>query len=113
MRLRRIAFQPVNQPGLGCSEREPVVPGLLERDEELFDAFDGLLMQVIPTLEFALERKLTAERPLHAPFTPQREVAVGSEPLAEVQRADILKHLLHDDVIHVLDLLGLGFLQVE
>ena len=42
MRLRRIAFQPVNQPGLRGSEREPVVPGLLERDEELLDAFDGL-----------------------------------------------------------------------
>ena len=66
----------------------------------------AFLMQVIPTLEFALERKLTAKRPLHAPFTPQCQIGVGREVLPEIQSADILKHLLHDGVIHVLDLLG-------
>ena len=35
MALGRIAFEPVDEPGLGRSEGQPVTPGLLEHNEKL------------------------------------------------------------------------------
>ena len=61
MTLGRVAFKPIDEPGLGRAEEEPVTPGLLQRDEELLTTVNCLLMDFIPTFEFGLERKLAAQ----------------------------------------------------
>ena len=46
MALGRIAFEPVNEPGLGRAEGEPVAPSLLQSDKELPAAVHRLVVQV-------------------------------------------------------------------
>src|SRR5215510_8151262 len=58
--LGRIALEPVDEPGLGRAEGEPVAPGLLQRDEELPTAVHRPLVEVVSALELGLERELAA-----------------------------------------------------
>jgi len=48
MGLRRITFEPVDEPGLGRAEGEPVSPRLLQRNEELPAAINSLFVQFVP-----------------------------------------------------------------
>ena len=59
MGLGRIALEPVDEPGLGRAQGEPVVPGL-QGNEELPTAVHRLLVQFVRAPELHLERKLTA-----------------------------------------------------
>src|SRR5215470_12867237 len=100
MALGRIALEPVDEPGLGRAQGEPVVPGLLQRDEELPTALHRLLVQVVPALELGFERELAAQRMVRAPLAPDGDVRIGHDPIAEVQYSKILKYLLDDDLVH-------------
>jgi hypothetical protein len=66
MTLGRVAFKPIDEPGLGRAEEEPVTPGLLQRDEELLTTVHCFLVDVVAALEFGLERKLAAQRVVSA-----------------------------------------------
>ena len=50
MGLGRIAFEPVDEPGLRRAQGEPVVPRLLQRNEELPAAVHRLLVQFVSAL---------------------------------------------------------------
>jgi hypothetical protein len=60
MALGRIALEPVDQPGLGGAEEQPVVTGLLQRDEESLAAADRLVVDVVAALELGLKCELAA-----------------------------------------------------
>jgi len=85
MGLGRIAFEPVDEPGLGRAEGEPVAPGLLQRNEELPATVHRLVVQFVRALELGLECKLPAHRMVRAPLTPDGNVRLGGDPPAEVQ----------------------------
>src|SRR6516164_898414 len=99
MALGRITLQPINEPGLRGAEKQPVATRLLQRDEELPAAVDGFVVDVVPALEFSLERKLAAQRMVSAPLAPDADVRVRGNPLAEVQDPEVLKHLLDDGLV--------------
>src|SRR5262245_30579971 len=92
--LGQVALEPVDEPGLRGAEQEPVGPGLLQRDEELANAANRFVVKFIPPLEFGLERELAAQWMMRAPLAPDRDVRNGTDLLAEVQDAEILKYLL-------------------
>jgi hypothetical protein len=56
-------------------------------------------VQVIAALEPGLEREFGAERLLRVPVPPDRYIRVSSYPLAEIVRAQILEHLLHECLV--------------
>jgi hypothetical protein len=56
-------------------------------------------VQVIAALEPGLEREFGAERLLRVPVPPDRYIRVSSYPLAEIERAQILEHLLHECLV--------------
>jgi hypothetical protein len=56
MTLGRVAFKPIDEPGLGRAEEEPIAPGLLQRDEELLTTVHCFLVDVVAALEFGLEQ---------------------------------------------------------
>jgi hypothetical protein len=85
MALGRIALKPIDQPGLGRAEEEPIVTGLLQRDEELLTAVYRLVVDIVPALEFGLKRELAAQWMVSAALAPDAYVRVGGDPLAEVQ----------------------------
>ena len=111
MTLGRVAFKPIDEPGLGRAEDEPVSTRLLQRDKELLTMLDCLLVDVVPALEFGLERKLAAQRVVSAALTPDADVRVGGDPLAKIQNPEVLKHFLDDGLVHEFDPVGLGALQ--
>ena len=76
MTLRRIAFKPIDKPGLGRAEEEPVMSGLLQSDEELLTAVSPFLVDLVAALEFGLERELAAQRMVSAAFAPDADVRV-------------------------------------
>ena len=49
MTLGRVAFKPIDEPGLGRAEEEPVTLGLLQRDEELLAVVYRLVVDVVET----------------------------------------------------------------
>ena len=53
MALRWIALEPVDKPGFGGAEEQPVVTGLLQRDEELLTAVQRFVVDIIPALNLA------------------------------------------------------------
>src|SRR6187455_3239087 len=55
VRLRRVALKLVDHPGLGGPERQPIVPELLQRHEELLAALQRLLAEFVMPLELGLE----------------------------------------------------------
>jgi hypothetical protein len=66
-----LPFEPIDEPGLGRAEEEPVTPGLLQRDEELLTTVHCFLVDVVAALEFGLERKLAAQRVVRAALAPE------------------------------------------
>src|SRR5215469_11971995 len=90
MGLGRIALEPVDEPGLRRAEGEPVMPGLLQCDEELPTAVHRLLVQFVRALELGLERELAAHRTVRAALAPDGDVRLGGDPPAEVQFAEVL-----------------------
>ena len=66
MTLGRVAFKPVDEPGLGRAEDEPVSTRLLQRDKELLAAVDRLLVDFVPPFELCLECKLATQRMVRA-----------------------------------------------
>src|SRR6266536_2584149 len=111
MALGRIAFEPVDETGLGSAEGEPVGSRLLQRDEELPTAVHRLLVEFVPPLELGLERELAAQRMVSAPLAPDGDVRFGGDPLAEIQYPQVLKHLLDDSLVHQFDPTSVGDLQ--
>ena len=65
MALGRIAFVPVNEPGLGRAG-EPVAPSLLQSNKELPAAVHHLVVQVVTALKLDLEREPAAQRVVRA-----------------------------------------------
>src|SRR5215831_10572369 len=96
MTLGRVAFKPIDEPGLGRAEEEPVTPGLLQRDEELLTTVHCFLVDVVAALEFGRERKLAAQRVVRAAFAPDADVRVGGDTLSKIQNPEVLKHFLDD-----------------
>src|ERR1700722_3983426 len=111
MALGRIALETVDEPGLGRAEREPLAPGLLQRDEELSTAVHSLLVKLVPALEFGLESELAAERMVSAPLAPDSDVRIGDDVLAEVQLPKVLKNFLNYSLVHQFDGVGVRGLQ--
>ena len=111
MTLGRVAFKPIDEPGLGRAEEQPVSTGLLQRDKELLTTVNCLLMDFIPTFEFGLERKLAAQGVVSAALTPDADIGVGGDPLAKIQNPEVLKHFLDDGLVHQFDPIGVGGLQ--
>ena len=58
MALRRVAPEAIDDAGLGGAQQDPVARGVLQRLKEAFAALDCLFMQIVATLEFALEGEL-------------------------------------------------------
>jgi len=110
MTLGRIALKLIDEPGLGRAEEQPVMTGLLQRDEELLTAVYRLLVDFVPALEFGLERELAAQRVVSAAFAPDADVRVGGDTLAKIQHAEVLKHLLDDGLVHQIDPIAVGSL---
>src|SRR5262245_32742564 len=106
-----IALEPIDEPGLGSAEGEPIAPGLLQLDEELPTALHRLLVELVPALELGLEGELAAHRMVRAPLAPDGDVRLGGDPPAEVQDPEVLQHLLDDGLVHQCDLVGVGSLQ--
>ena len=46
MTLGRVASKPIDEPGLGRAEEEPVTPGLLQRDEELLTTVYARVLKI-------------------------------------------------------------------
>ena len=111
MTLGRIALESINQPGLGRAEEEPVISGLLQGDKEPLTAVDHLVVDIVATLEFGLERKLAAQRMVSAPLAPDTDVRIRGDALAEVKYTEVLEHLFDDGLIHEFDPIGVGGLQ--
>ena len=84
MTLRRIAFEPVNSRGLGGSEGEPVLRVLLEQAKELLAVSLGGLVDFVPAFELALEAEFSDELFFVAARSPDGDVRLGSDLLAEV-----------------------------
>ena len=80
MGLGRIAFKPVDEPGLGRAQGEPVAPGLLQRNEELPTTIHRLLVQLVRALELGLERKLATHGAVSAPLAPDGNVRDDPPP---------------------------------
>src|SRR5215468_8962716 len=102
----RVALQSVHHARLGRAEGDPVLRGVLERDEERLGTPQRLLAQVLPPLELELVGELADERPVIAPGAPERHVRYGGRPVPEVQDTDVLQHLLDDRLPDDLDLLA-------
>src|SRR6516165_9346012 len=111
MGLGRIAFKPVDEPGLGRAEGEPVAAGLLERNEELPATVHRFFVQFIFAFELDLERVLAAHRMVSASLTPDGDISLGSVPLAEVQYPEVLEYFLDDGLVYQFDPVGVGCLQ--
>src|SRR6516165_5312342 len=111
MTLGWIAFKPIDKPSLGRAEEQPVSTRLLQRDKELLTTVNCFLMDVVPAIEFGLERKLAAQRMVGAALAPDADVRGGSYRLAKIQNPEVLKHLLDDCLVHQFDPIGVGGLQ--
>jgi hypothetical protein len=79
--LGRIALEPIDEPGLGRAEKEPVITGLLQRDEELLAAVDYFLVDLVPSFEFGLESKLATQWMVRAALPPNADVDSAVIPL--------------------------------
>ena len=108
MSLRRIALKPVDEPGLGGAEGEPVAPGLLQCNEELATAVHRLVVQFVAALELGLEGEFTAHRMVSAALAPDRDVRFGGHSFAKVQYPEVLQHLLDDGLVDQFDPVGVG-----
>jgi hypothetical protein len=71
-------------------KEDPIAADLLKRDKEFLAAFHRLVMKLVPSVEFALERELSYELLMVTPLTPERRVRLRGNPLAEVQHAKVL-----------------------
>src|SRR5215471_13997538 len=91
VRLRRVAPQPVHHAGLGRAERQPIGASLLKRNKESAHSFQCLPMQLVTALELRLESELSAQRSVHATFSPKRDVRLRSYAVTEVEHAKILQ----------------------
>ena len=60
MTLGLVALKPIDEPGLGRAEEQPVSTGLLQGDEKLLTMIHCFVVDVVAALEFGLERKLAA-----------------------------------------------------
>src|SRR6202030_1323477 len=91
--------------------RQPVTPGLLQRDEELSTAVRSLLVKFVAALELGLESELAAQHVVSAPLAPDSDVRIGGDVLAEVQLPKVLKNFLDYRLVHQFDGVGAGGLQ--
>src|SRR5262249_19700637 len=101
-----VALESVHHARLGRAKGDPVLRGVLERNEERLGMPQRLLAQVLPPLELELEGELADERPMIPSGPPECDVRRGRCPVSEVQDADVLEHLLDDRVPDELDLLA-------
>src|SRR5262249_45944744 len=92
VRTRRVALQAVHDTRLGCAEGDPVLRGVLKRNEERLGTPQRLLAQILPPLELELVGELADERPVIAPGAPERHVRRCGRPVPEVQDTDVLQH---------------------
>src|SRR5580704_13573119 len=99
MALRRIPLEAVHHARLRRTQRNPVLH-LLQRNEELFAALLGLLVDVFPGIEFHLKREFPYQGLVFAACPPQGHVALPHLPLAEVQFAQFEQHLFDDRFTH-------------
>src|SRR5215471_3545000 len=111
MGLGRIAFKPVDEPGLGRAEGEPVAAGLLECNKELSATVHRFFVQFIFALELDLERVLTAHRMVSATLPPDGDIRLRGVPVAEVQYPEVLQYFLDDGLVYQFDPVGVGWLQ--
>src|SRR5262249_50597605 len=103
VRIGRVALQSVHHARLGRAKGDPVLRGVLERNEKRLGTPQRLLAQALPPLELELVGELADERPVIAPRAPERDVRQGGRPVPEVQDADVLQHLLDDRIRDDLD----------
>src|SRR5438552_512238 len=101
--LRRVALETIDDPGLGGAERHPVVRDVLERYEKFLTATLNFRVELVSPVELGLEGVLADERLVTAPLAPQRGVALGDDPLAEVELAEVHEHFLDDGLVHEID----------
>src|SRR5215475_9411401 len=94
MRVGRIALETVHHARLGGTERDPVLRGVLQRDEERFTSRQGSFVQLLSPFELDLKCELPDERAVIAAVAPQRHIGHGGHAITEVQHPDVLKHLL-------------------
>src|SRR5262244_1728017 len=62
MRVGRIALETVHHARLGGTEGDPVLRGVLQRDEERFASLQGSFVQLLSPFELELKRELPDER---------------------------------------------------
>src|SRR5262245_39435592 len=70
MGIGRIALEPVDRPGLGRAQGDPVLRDILESDEELLGAFQGHGVELVPAFGLDLKGKFTHELSLVAARSP-------------------------------------------
>src|SRR5580700_6363946 len=100
MALRCIPLEAVHHAGLRCTQRNPVLHILLQRNEELFAALLCLLVDVFPGIEFHLKREFTHEGLVLTACTPKGHVALPHLPFAEIQFAQFEQNLFDDGFTH-------------
>jgi len=111
VRVGWVALQPVNNSGLGGSDRHPVPKRTLQAAEEVLAPGQRLLVKVIQSLELELVGEFTHQRAVVPACPPQGDVGLAGDALPEVEDAKFLEDLLHNDVAHQLDPLVLGLLE--
>jgi hypothetical protein len=60
--LGRVAFEPVNDPRLRRSERDSLTSYFLNGNEESLHPLEHLFIQLVPSLELALEGKFSDQK---------------------------------------------------
>jgi len=87
------------------------VPCLLQGDKELTTTTHRLLVEFVPPLELGLERELPTHRLVSTPLAPNGDVRIGGDPFAEVQYAEVLKHLFDNCLVYQCDPFSFGLLK--
>ena len=93
---RRIPLQSVDDSGLRGAQCDPVLRGLLERQEKRLGPLPRSFLDVRALLELDLKREFSDQRTVVAPRPPQRHIRDGRYALAKIQDTDVLEDFLDD-----------------
>src|SRR5436190_24294569 len=92
--LAPAALELVDDPRFGGTEPNPVADVALQRHKVLLDEVFGLAGNVLSPIELRLEGKLADQRPVVATGSPERDVRLRNQSLAEIKLAERQLELL-------------------
>src|SRR5262249_41683713 len=92
-------IQPINQASLGRAERDPAAQRALQADEEFFEQSFRLARQLTIATELDLKRVLGNKRHVLAARTPERDIGVRHDTLAEIQLSNGQQEFFDDPFV--------------